>query len=82
MYSTRSAWIFNGIADLEHSALSVLLRAPAGGEARAILEMMPPRLTLRPLNEIVEKIRRALILRRWDEVLPELVGGRLDQLRV
>lgn len=81
IHATRAKWIYNGLADIEHSAISVLLRAPAGGEARAILEMMPPKLTLRPLDEIVEKIRRGFILRRWDEMPEELVGDHLDYLR-
>jgi hypothetical protein len=68
MYQRRAAWIYDGIADLELCALSVLLRAPAGGEARTVLDRLPP-LTMAPLEQIVREIRATLICGRWADVV-------------
>lgn len=53
----RTGWIFDGLADLELTALSCLLRAPAGGEAVAILSRCR-NFTTPVLVALLEGIRR------------------------
>jgi hypothetical protein len=83
MYSRRAEWIFAGIADLELSAVSCLLRAPAGGEASSILAAMP-RLTIRPLRELVDAVqadRSKRLFRDWPATVALFAGEWHDQLR-
>jgi hypothetical protein len=80
-YSRRAEWIHDGLADLELSGVSCLLRAPAGGEARSILRNLPNPLTIRPLQELVAPIRHSLIFSRWDEIARTLTDEWHEQLR-
>jgi hypothetical protein len=84
MYARRAEWIFDGLADLEHSAVSCLLRAPAGGEAQAILDQLPP-LTIQPLRELVEAVRadRAKrLFRDWPATAAAFADEWHEHLRV
>jgi hypothetical protein len=83
MYSRRSEWIHDGLADLELSALSVLLRASAGGEASSILSMMPP-LTIRPLQALVDEVqadRSRRLFRDWPTTAAGFSDDWHEQLR-
>lgn len=83
IYQRRLEWLHDGIGDLELSGVSCLLRAPRGGEARAILSRLPEHLTLPPLDEIVSTIRRKLMpWTRWHTELQPLFNDRYhEQLR-
>lgn len=85
MYSRRAEWIFDGLADIELSAASCLLRAPAGGEAMAILRRLPQPLTIPVLDELVENIRTAhslRLFRNWPDTMAEFSDEWHEQLRV
>jgi hypothetical protein len=85
MYSRRAEWIFDGLADLELSGVSCLLRAPAGGEAMAILRRLPQPLTIPVLDKLVGNIRLAhscRLFRNWPDTMAEFSDDWCEQLRV